>query len=109
MKFKALKHKYGAVRCEIDGMKFDSKFERSYYIRLVNDMASSNPTIAMFLRQVPFHLPGGIKYVCDFQVFYLDGTVDFVDCKGMDTTLSKTKRTIVETLYPVKITIITKV
>jgi hypothetical protein len=55
------------------------------------------------LRQVPLHLPGGVKYVCDFQVFWQDGHVSFEDVKGMKTPLYIAKKKIVEELYPIQI------
>lgn len=46
----------------------------------------------MFLRQVPFHLPGGVKYLADFVVFTASGVVEVVDVKGVRTTEYKIKR-----------------
>lgn len=60
----------------------------------------------MFLRQVPFHLPGGVKYVVVFQEFHADGTVHFVDVKGMETAQFKTKKRMVEATYPVDIEVV---
>lgn len=107
MKFKP-RHKFGAIKSERDGMTFSSKLEAHYYDKLKADVKSSQPKVAFFLRQVPFHMPGGAKYVSDFMVFYLDGSCEIIDCKGIDTPLSKTKRKMVESLYPVTIKIVTK-
>jgi hypothetical protein len=103
----AKKHKFSAQSCERDGIKFPSKLERSYYDQLVLRQLAGD--VIFFLRQVPFHLPGGVKYVVDFMVFLDTGDVEFIDTKGIDTTTSRTKRKIVEDLYPVKIKIIKKV
>ena len=59
--------------------------------------------VIFFLRQVPFDLPGNIKYRCDFQVFYKDGTVSFIDVKGMKTQEYIMKKKQVESLYPIVI------
>jgi len=107
MKFK-IKHKFGALKTERDGMSFPSKLEARYYDRLQADMKSSQPKVAMFLRQVPFHMPGQTKYLADFMVFYLDGSCEVIDCKGIDTPTSILKRKIVESLYPITIKIVTK-
>ena len=56
-----------------------------------------------FLRQVPFHLPGNIKYICDFMVFWVNGDITIEDVKGFKTNIYKTKKKLVESLYPVKI------
>lgn len=65
--------------------------------------------VLFFLRQPMFELHAGVKYYADFQVFYADGHVEFVDTKGMDTDISKVKRKLVEEMYPVEILIVTKV
>lgn len=103
----AAKHKFNAIRCERDGKKFPSKLEAKYYDYLKSRRASGE--IIFFLCQTPFDLPGNIKYWCDFQVFYADGTVEFIDTKGMDTQVSINKRKQVEALYPIKITIVKKI
>lgn len=59
--------------------------------------------ISFFLRQVPMHLPGGVKYVCDYLIFWSDGNVSFEDVKGYRTDLYKAKKKIVEAKYPIKI------
>jgi hypothetical protein len=101
------RHKFGAISCERDGKKFPSKLERSYYDKL--QILQKTGEIVFFLRQIPFDLPGKVRYVCDFQVFYANGEVSFVDTKGKDTPLSQAKRKMVEDLYPVTIEIVSKV
>ncbi|BDP44419.1 hypothetical protein DAETH_43880 (plasmid) [Deinococcus aetherius] len=64
-------HKYGAVAVERDGMRFDSKLEAAYYDHI--KILVTDGEVVGFLRQVPFHLPGNARYVCDFQVFWRDG------------------------------------
>ncbi len=59
--------------------------------------------VIFHLRQVPFHLPGNVKYVVDFVLFNVDGTVDFVDVKGMKTPMYILKKKMVENLYPISI------
>ena len=104
---KQIRHKYNAKACEADGIKFPSKLERAYYMRLKRLQESGE--VLFFLRQTPFHLPGGIKYVVDFQIFTSSGEVVFVDTKGYDTPASKIKRKQVEAIYPVEIEIVKKV
>ncbi len=100
-------HKFHAIRTEKDSQKFDSKMEARYYDSLKLQKKAGG--IVFFLRQVPFHLPGNVRYIADFQVFHSDGSVSFVDVKGHDTPLSILKRKQVEALYPVKIEVVTKV
>lgn len=106
-KRKVQKHKFGAVSCERDQKKFPSRLERRYYDQL--KLRQSAGEVVFFLCQVPFGIGGGVKYVCDFQVFLSDGTVEFIDTKGRDTAMSIAKRKIVESIYPVEIKIVTKV
>ncbi|MBA2307222.1 DUF1064 domain-containing protein [Candidatus Dependentiae bacterium] len=101
------RHKFGAIPCERDGKKFPSKLEARYYDKLL--MLQSSGQVIFFLRQIPFDLPGSVRYVCDFQVFYSNGEVSFIDTKGKDTPLSQAKRKIVEDLYPIRIEIVSKV
>ncbi len=59
--------------------------------------------ILFFLRQVPLHLPGRIRYVCDFVIFWTDGNVTFEDVKGFKTDMYKVKKKLVEHHYPIEI------
>lgn len=97
-----IRHKYNATRTELDGIKFASKREAKFYADLKQKMKDGS--VVQFLRQVPFYLPGGSRYVCDFLVFYVDGTCAFIDVKGMETETFKLKKKMVEELYhPIQI------
>lgn len=102
-----VRHKYGAKPTKIDEKRFDSKLEARYYCQLKIRQAAGE--VIFFLMQVPFCLAGGVRYVCDFQVFLSDGTVEFVDTKGRDTPMSILKRKQVEDLYPIEIKVVTRV
>lgn len=106
MSFWKSKNKYNATAVEVDNMRFDSKLEAKYFIALKAAVESGR--ICYFLRQVPFHLPGKATYRCDFQIFWSDGVVSYVDVKGKDTPMSKLKRKQVEELYPVQIDLVNK-
>lgn len=97
-----IKHKFKAKPQEYDGIKFPSKAEAKRYIEL--KVLQAKGEITFFLRQVPFHLPGGVKYVCDFVIFWANGSVTFEDVKGMKTPLYIAKKKIVESIYPIEIT-----
>lgn len=101
MKFPRVRHKFHAVVTECDNIKFSSKKEARYYQTL--KLRQQAGEVVFFLRQVPIHLPGGVKLVVDFQEFHADGTVRFVDTKGVETESFKAKRRMVEALYPFKI------
>ena len=96
-----IRHKFNAKATVRDGIRFDSKKEAYYYDDLQLSVASGD--ILFFLRQVPFDLPGGVKYRVDFQIFCADYRVTFVDVKGFETAEFKMKKKMVEALFPVEI------
>jgi len=102
-----IKHKFHAKPTTRDGIKFDSQLEAKYYDQMV--LAQRAGDLLFFLRQVPIHLPGGVKLVVDFVEFWDDGNVVFTDVKGMETESFKAKRRMVESLYPLTINIVKKV
>tara|TARA_B110000908_G_C10259981_1_gene458471 strand:+ start:665 stop:967 length:303 start_codon:yes stop_codon:yes gene_type:complete len=96
-----IRHKFNAKPTEHDGIKFASKKESRRYQEL--RVLESAGDIRFFLRQTPIHLSGGVKYVCDFLIFWSDGTVTFEDVKGYKTDLYKLKKKQVEATYPITI------
>ena len=95
-------HKFRAIATEHDGIRFASKKEGRRYLEL--KQLKSVGDIAFFLRQAPFHLPGNVKYVVDFVIFWACGDVTFEDVKGFRTPQYITKKKLVEALYPIQIT-----
>lgn len=94
-------HKFRAIPTEYDNIKFSSKKEQKRYLQL--KLLQQNGDIVFFLRQVPFHLSGNVKYLCDFLVFWQDGHVTIEDVKGFKTPMYILKKKQVEELYPIKI------
>ena len=103
MTIKKLKHKFNAKAITKNSIRYDSKLEARLASKL--DVLKAQGQVLFYLRQVPFDLAGGIKYRCDFQVFYTNGEVEFIDAKGVETELFKLKKKQVEEKYPVKIII----
>ena len=97
-----LQHKFGAKPTSSDGIKFASKKEHKRYQEL--KVLQQHGELLFFLRQVPFHLPGGVKYLCDFMNFWQNGSVTIEDVKGMKTPMYILKKKQVEKLYPITIT-----
>jgi len=97
-----LKHKFRAIPTELDGIKFASRKEAKRYREL--RLLEKSGELLFFLRQVPFHLPANVKYVCDFLCFWKDETVTVEDVKGIKTPLYILKKKQVEATYPVSIT-----
>ena len=97
-----LKHKFRAIPTELDGIKFASRKEARRYREL--RLLEKSGELLFFLRQVPFHLPANVKYVCDFLCFWKDETVTVEDVKGIKTPLYILKKKQVEAIYPIEIT-----
>ena len=94
-------HKFKAKQTEIDGIKFPSKKQANYYQEL--KLRQKTGDIIFFLREVPFHLPGGVTYRCDFVIFNPEGSVSFIDVKGFRTKEYVIKKKQVEAIYTVTI------
>lgn len=100
--------KYGAKKTTIDNIKFDSRAEAAYYSRL--KMLRKAKQIQefecqpVFVLVPPFRKNGkhyrGIKYVADFKVTHLDGSIEIIDVKGVRTQGYLLKRQLFENLYP---------
>lgn len=99
-----IRHKFHAIACERNGIKFASKAERAYYDKLV--ILQKTGEVLFFLTQVPMRLQGGTRYICDFLIFNADGSVRFVDVKGVATDSFKIKKREIEALYPIEIEVV---
>jgi len=103
---RTIKHKFGAKKCERNGIKFPSKLERSVYDHLV--LLQKAGKILFFLRQIPFDLPGAAKHVVDFMVFLPENAL-FIEAKGRDLPMGKLKRKQVEEIFGIDIHLATSV
>lgn len=105
-KTRAFKHKYGAKKTLYNERHFDSKLEARYAQKL--DILKKSGELLFYLEQVPFRLPGNVKYRVDFAEFWKDHVI-FTDCKGFDAQLSSMKIKQVEEIYGIEINIVRKV
>ena len=96
-----IRHKYNAIQTELDGIKFPSKKQAQYYRELKARVKIGD--VIFFLREVPFDLPGNVKYRLDFMEFLSNGDIRCVDVKGFRTPQYILKKKQVEALYPIKI------
>ena len=80
--------KYGNRRVEVDGMKFDSQHEADYYFGVLLPLWRAR-MLRLLVRQVPFDLPGGIKYVADFLTVDSGGQVSVIDAKSEATRTNR--------------------
>ena len=102
------RHKFNARPVKDDNQHFASTLEHKYYKHL--KFLQKTGHIVFFLRQVPFDLnlenTNVSKYIVDFQVFWRDGKVTFVDVKGRETDMFKMKKKMVEASYPVEVDVV---
>lgn len=94
--------KYNAKKVEIDGIKFDSKAEGEYYLHLKQQVTERQ--ILGFERQKRMLLQEGfsvegvkgkirpIFYVVDFIITENDGTLTYIDVKGVETDVFRLKK-----------------
>lgn len=82
--------KYGNYKTELDGRKFDSRHEAEVYRQL--SLAAKAGDYCAVLCQVPFRLPGGVKYIADFVTLELDGSFTVWDAKSSATARDKVYR-----------------
>lgn len=107
--------KYNSVKIEVDGLKFDSKLEAKYYEQL--KWLEANKQILFFRIQPRYMLQEAfekngkkyrrIDYKADFEIHKLDGTIEVVDVKGVETEAFKIKKKLFEKKYPHKLSLIT--
>lgn len=93
------KSKYGANKCEIDGIKFDSRKEANRYQQL--KQLEKAGTISDLQLQVPFVLQDSfvfngkkiqaIKYIADF-TYWENGELVIEDTKGVRTDVYNIKK-----------------
>lgn len=101
---KEKKHKYGAKKEEVDGIKFSSKREANRYLKL--KYLQSTGVIQELRLQVPYELnPGGTfsyKYVADFVYYDVVRACHVVeDCKGFRTVEYKKKKKLMKKVHGV--------
>ena len=77
--------KYGNRKVEVDGLKFDSRHEADYYFGVLVPRVKAGE-LKCVCRQVPFDLPGGIKYIADFVTILPNDRIEAViDAKSEAT------------------------
>ena len=81
--------KYGNRKVTVDGMKFDSQHEADYYFSVLWPRWMAGELV-LLARQVPFDLPGGIRYIADFVTVDTGGRVEVIDAKSVATKKNRT-------------------
>ncbi|WEY89747.1 DUF1064 domain-containing protein [Bacillus subtilis] len=106
-------NKYGARKTQVDGITFDSRAEAKYYEQLkwlkVSKQIKDFKLQPWFLLQEAFKKNGKnfrkIEYIADFEVHNLDGSIEIIDIKGVETKEFAIKRKLYERHYdtPLKV------
>lgn len=95
-------NKYGAVKKEYGGNKYDSKREAQHAANL--DLMKRHGSVTNWERQVKLPLAvEGVhicNYIIDFVVTYDNGKVEHQEVKGMETPTWKLKFKLAKALYP---------
>lgn len=78
---KPKRNKYGARKVVVDGLKFDSRHEADYYFGTLLPRYRAGE-LRILVRQAPFDLPGGVRYVADFLTVDTEGRVEVIDAKS---------------------------
>lgn len=81
--------KYGNRKVTVDGMKFDSQHEADYYFSVLWPRWMAGELV-LLARQVPFDLPGGIRYIADFVTVDTGGRMEVIDAKSAITKKNRT-------------------
>lgn len=92
------RHKFRAVRTDVNGRSYPSKLEASY-AALLHARREAGEIIG-WLEHVPLRLAGGVTYQLDFLIFEADGSVRAVETKGFETPVWRVKQKLVAEAYP---------
>lgn len=100
------KNKYRNVPTYVDGIRFSSKAEAKRYENNKARIAAGE--LAFQLLQVPFYLPAPKsqkpkRYLLDFLEVFPDGSIEYIDVKGMQTPEFKIKKDVIEATYKITI------
>jgi hypothetical protein len=109
-------NKYRNSKKKVDDIIFDSEKEANYYSQL--KILERAKEIIKFEHQVKMPIEiNGVHiafYILDFQVFYPDGIIRYIDIKALDkktnkwitTDVFKIKKKLIEAIYKIKIELI---
>lgn len=96
-------------RTHKDGTVYMSKLEMNYrkHLDLLKKATSVKNRVVEYKDQVPMEVYINnikiFKYVLDFRVTYADGRTEFIDVKGILTSIYRLKKKGVEAYYGIKI------
>lgn len=106
---KPKRNKFNARKTEVDGITFDSALEARYYRNL--KLMEKAGVVYGVERQVEYAIEINgkrcCKYLADFRFYDKEqDRVRVIDCKGMDTPVSKLKRRLVAAAHGVEVEVV---
>ena len=95
-------NKYRNKKTMYNGVLYDSMKESCYAREL--DLRVKAKDIMTWSGQPKFPIVVNGKkictYICDFEIMHNDGSVEYVDTKGYETSIFKLKFKLIKALYP---------
>lgn len=98
-----MRNKYGAIRSEYNGRTYASKAEanwaRYYHEELKQGRIKAleeQPRVLLIPK------PNKIEYVADFLITWANGEVEYIDVKGVETSVFKLKHKLFKHFHPDK-------
>ena len=95
------RYKYGNQKVEANGILFDSKAERDYYLLYILPLVQSGEVKSVKIHPKYVLLPSfkkngktyrSVTYSADFELTYKDGKVEVIDVKGVETQVFALKK-----------------
>ena len=107
-----MRHKFNAKPTTFNDQRYSSKLEAKYAQRL--NTAKEKGELVFWLEQVPFLLPGSLRYKIDFMEFWAPkdgqeiGDIICTEVKGMETKDWIMRKKLFESTYPIPLNIVKK-
>lgn len=111
MIYKLKQNKYGNKKVVYNGIKFDSKKEMDYYIKLkmlekagkIKDLRLQVPFVVLETFKLNDKTYKKTKYIADFTYYDKEGKYHVVDTKGVRTDVYKLKKKLMAWKYGIEI------
>ena len=96
------RNKFGAIKQEYKGEKYDSKLEMRYAQQL--DLMKKAKEIKGWRRQEKIRMEINGKLICTYKIDFIiehnNGTEEYVETKGYETAVWRLKWKLFDALYP---------
>jgi hypothetical protein len=102
------RNKFGAIKAEVDGYRFDSMREAEYYKELKLRVAAKEISLLQVHPEYSIEIAGVHigTVILDFAYRDNKGVIHYEDTKGKDTALSRFKRKCVQAQYSIVVEVV---